>query len=129
VAGYELDQVCRRLAGEDARDDVAVRGVARWLALPDPHAGRRAEDGGLALVLERLRGVAARRAAAQHELAERAEADRRQAVRVPPDLRAGLAPALGHSLPDRVDLPPRTRVLGIEPCAVGGAGQHGIEPE
>src|SRR5690606_18109004 len=83
VLADQREQVAWRGARQDALDDVFVLGVAGWLALEDPGAGLAAEDVTLPRVLAHRRGVRARSAAAQHQLAQTAEGDGRRALGVP----------------------------------------------
>src|SRR6185369_1030853 len=107
---------------QDALDDVLVRGVALGLALEDPHAGLGAEDGAPPLVTEDPRLVALGRAGREDDLAQVAEADRREPVGVPLDAGPGGAPALADALPHRIDLLPGARVLAAQPGPLLGAG-------
>src|SRR5579859_7793563 len=125
----ELEEVRRRLARQDALHDVLVLRIALALGLKEREAWLGAEDELLALVYEHLGAVALGSAGAEHHLAKVAESDRRRAVRVPLDAGSGLAPALGHLLPNGVEGFPRARVLLAQPGTLGRPGEREVEPD
>src|SRR5262245_44784332 len=111
VVAHERDQVSGRFAGQDSLHDVLVRRVALGFFAKNPGAGLAAKHVAAAGMVDDLRGVFERRAAAQNELAEVAKADGRRAVREPLELGPTFLPAFRHLLPDGVELGPRSRIF------------------
>src|SRR5262249_30858765 len=106
VGPRKLQDVARCFARQDSLDDVAMRRVALGLALKQPLARLGTEHVAPVREIERGGRVVERRPAAQHDLTQIAEANGRQAMCRPLDVRVGAPPALGDLVPDWIDQVP-----------------------